>query len=157
MRVGNKNNINRLPIAPFCFYPLSRRIFIHLGKFYCSSIDDVHPWANSQLAAIVVLELPLLRLDRRIAVGHDEFLLALVDGQTLVRGSVPQQVRIRRVVPVLIALGAVARVQYHVLAGVVQAGLIPADFARFAQHPVLFFFLGTGTITKMALVVHGIS
>lgn len=92
---------------------------------------------NSQLARIVVLEQPLLRLHRRVAVGHDQLLLALVDRETLVRGAVAQQARAGRVVPVLVALGTVARVQDHVLAGVIQAGLVPPDLTRFAQHPIL--------------------
>lgn len=68
---------------------------------------------------------------------HDHLVLGLVDGQTLVAAAVPHQLRRRVVVPVLVALAAVAGVQDHFLAAVVQARLVPSDFAYLAQHPEL--------------------
>ena len=41
------------------------------------------------------------------------------------------------VLPVLVALAAVARVEDHVRPGVVQTGLVPPDLSSLAQHPVL--------------------
>uniref|UniRef100_A0A182QIN5 Uncharacterized protein n=1 Tax=Anopheles farauti TaxID=69004 RepID=A0A182QIN5_9DIPT len=49
--------------------------------------------------------------------------------------AVPEQVRPFRVVPVLIATRTMARVEHHVVAGVVETRLIPSDLTRFAQHP----------------------
>ena len=92
---------------------------------------------SSQLAGVVVLEGPPLGLDGRITVLHDQLVLRLVDRQTPVGRAVTEQVRLVRVVPVLIAPGTVARVQHHVIARVVKARLIPPDLTRFAQHPVL--------------------
>ena len=41
------------------------------------------------------------------------------------------------VLPVLVALTPMARVENHVRTSVVQAGLVPPDLPRLAQHPVL--------------------
>ena len=44
---------------------------------------------------------------------------------------------LRVVFPVLVALGAVARVEDHLGAGVVETGLVAADLARFRVQPEL--------------------
>ena len=41
------------------------------------------------------------------------------------------------VLPVLVALTAMAGVEDHVRPGVVQTGLVPPDLPRLTQHPVL--------------------
>ena len=41
------------------------------------------------------------------------------------------------VLPVLVPLGPVARVEDDVGAGIVEAGLVPPDLALLGQHPVL--------------------
>lgn len=42
----------------------------------------------------------------------------------------------------LVALGAVAAEEYHILAGIVQARAIATYFASLAQHPVLLEYSG---------------
>uniref|UniRef100_A0A182T3M6 Uncharacterized protein n=1 Tax=Anopheles maculatus TaxID=74869 RepID=A0A182T3M6_9DIPT len=91
----------------------------------------------SLLAGVIILEGPPLRLNSRVAVLHDQLILCLVDRQTPVGRTVAQQVRIVRIVPVLIAPRAMARVQDNVVTGVIEARFIPSDLSRFAQHPVL--------------------
>jgi len=41
------------------------------------------------------------------------------------------------VVPILVALRPVARIQDYVAASVVQARLVPSDLADLTEHPVL--------------------
>lgn len=55
----------------------------------------------SQLAAVVVLQHPMLAQMRRIALLHDELVLALVYGQALARGAVVQQLRVLMICPEL--------------------------------------------------------
>lgn len=48
-----------------------------------------------------------------------------------------QQFEVGIIVPVLVALAAVAGVEDHFLTAVVQTGVIPSDLASFAVHPEL--------------------
>lgn len=52
-----------------------------------------------------------------------------------VTSTAPPHLRV--VFPVLVALGAVARVQDHVAAGVIHARLVSPDLSFLAQHPIL--------------------
>lgn len=68
---------------------------------------------------------------------NGDLLLVLADGQTVLTAPVLYVIRLGIVLPVLIALGAVARIEDDICTGVIQTGLISADFARFAKQPEL--------------------
>lgn len=119
---------------------------------------------SSQFAAVVVLHEPLLAHVARVALLHDQLVLGLVDGQALARGAVAQLLCVLAICPELqkkregdtvkegskgergvahlVALGAVAAEEYHILAGIVQARAIATYFASLAQHPVLLEYSG---------------
>lgn len=59
--------------------------------------------SGSQFAAVVVLQFPALAQRIRIAVLHYQFRLRFVYLQALVAAAVPQQIRIRVVIPVLVS------------------------------------------------------
>lgn len=87
--------------------------------------------------SVVFLELPV---DPRIILSaslNGDLFLVLADGQTVLTAPMLYVIRLRIILPVLIALGTVARVENDIRTGVIQTGLISADFTRFAKQPEL--------------------
>jgi len=91
----------------------------------------------SGLLLVEGLEDPLLEGVRSVARSHLKPRAVLRHLETLVRDHVKELILLVVVFPVLVALHAVAGKDHHVLTRVVDAGLVSANLAVFAEHPVL--------------------